>query len=199
SKRADKKAILELFQTYKEPLGNYIGAEGLQRLFEDIQVDPSDVVTLVLAWKLKASSTCEFSEKEFVEGLANLQVDSLEKLKRKLSSLRKEIEDPSKFRAFYQFVFQYSKEPSQRSLPAETAMALWDVLLRGRFSLLDSWLEFLKNNTHSISRDTWNLLYDFSQLSEKDLSDYDENGAWPVLIDDFVKWLKHEQPNKHES
>jgi len=111
--------------------------------------------------------------------------------------LRKELDDPSKFRAFYQFVFDYSREPSQRSLPSDTAMALWEVLLRGRFPLLDAWLEFLKHNTYNISKDTWNLLYDFSQLSENDLSDYDENGAWPVLIDDFVKWLKRDK--HHES
>lgn len=67
-----------------------------------------------------------------------------------VDSSRKELEDPSKFKAFYQFVFQYSKEPSQRSLPAETAMALWDILLRGRFALLDAWLEFLKDNVGSL-------------------------------------------------
>jgi len=65
-------------------------------------------------------------------------------------SLRKELDDPSKFRAFYQFVFDYSREPSQRSLPSDTAMALWEVLLRGRFPLLDAWLEFLKHNVSGL-------------------------------------------------
>jgi hypothetical protein len=69
----------------KEEKGNYVGAQGLQKLFEDLQVDPSDIVTLVLAWKLQAKSACEFTETEFVDGLANMQVDSLEKLKKKLS------------------------------------------------------------------------------------------------------------------
>eukprot|EP00871_Galdieria_phlegrea_P002922 jgi/Galph1/3630/GphlegSOOS_G2260.1 len=213
-RKVDKRAIEKLFQQYKDSqvghirvyiqfskvlLDNTIGPSGLQRLFDDVGVDPSDIVTLIFAWKVGAKNACEFSENEFVQGLSNLQADSLEKLKRKLGSLRKEIEDPTKFKQFYMFIFQYSKDPSQRSLPAETAMALWDVVLRGRFELLDVWLKFLKDKPHNISQDTWNLLYEFARTIQSDLSNYDEDGAWPVLVDEFVRWVKSTQWQKHES
>ena len=40
--------------------------------------------------------------------------DSIDKLKAKLPSLEKEILDPNKFKEFYQFTFNYAKNPSQK-------------------------------------------------------------------------------------
>eukprot|EP00922_Rhytidocystis_sp_ex-Travisia-forbesii_P050583 GHVS01075155.1.p1 GENE.GHVS01075155.1~~GHVS01075155.1.p1 ORF type:complete len:366 (-),score=85.28 GHVS01075155.1:366-1463(-) len=42
-----------------------------------------------------------------------------------------------------------------------------------------------------ISRDVWLMLFDLSLTNDTELRDYDVvNGAWPVLIDEFVEWYR---------
>jgi hypothetical protein len=41
-----------------------------------------------------------------------------------------------------------------------------------------------------VSRDLWLQVLDFGHQIKNDLSNYDENGAWPVLLDDFAAHMK---------
>lgn len=47
-------------------------AEGVSRFCDDANLDPTSLTVLILAWKFKAATQCEFSRKEFVEGMADL-------------------------------------------------------------------------------------------------------------------------------
>lgn len=49
-------------------------------------------------------------------GMAELGCDSIEKLKSKLALSEMEINDCRKFRDFYNFTFNYAKNPNQKSL-----------------------------------------------------------------------------------
>lgn len=53
-----------------------------------------------------------------------------------------------------------------------------------RFKLLDLWLKFLeeRSNQRSITKDTWDLLLDFSTTIKPDFSNYDHDGAWPTYV-----------------
>ena len=40
--------------------------------------------------------------------------------------------DPNKFKEFYQFTFNYAKNPSQKGLDLEMALAYWNIVMAGR-------------------------------------------------------------------
>jgi hypothetical protein len=53
-----------------------------------------------------------------------------------------------------------------------------------KFKFLDLWLTFLeeRSNQRSITKDTWDLLLDFSTTIKSDFSNYDHDGAWPTYV-----------------
>ena len=61
---------------------------------------------------------------------------------------------------------------------------------------LDWWLEFLNERfKRSINRDIWDQTFALFEKSMEDesLSWWDENGAWPSVIDDFVAYVRTEK------
>jgi len=189
----DKKKIEQLFNKYRDPHdSDKMVAEGIYRFLQDLSLSPDSRLVLVMVWKMKAATQCEFTREEFVSGMHEMGVDSLDKLKSKLNSIENEIlRDGVKFRDLYIFSFSYAKNPTQKGIELEMAIPYWNILLHGRFPLLSLWAQFLtEQHKRSIPRDTWVLLLDFCQTINPDLSNYDEEGAWPVLIDDFVEWCR---------
>jgi DCN1-like protein 1/2 len=178
-------------------------AEGIARLCDDLGVDPSDPVMLCLSWRLGAATMCEWSRDEFVGGMRGLLGGGsgsggvgLASLKAAIPSLRREMADPSKFSQMYAYAFGWAAEKGQKCLQLDTALAMWRLLLGegtprpgGAWPLLERWLDFLKqaHAGRAIGRDTWLQLLEFVRTVKPDMSDYDENGAWPYLLDEFVE------------
>ncbi|KAI9363470.1 Cullin binding-domain-containing protein [Zopfochytrium polystomum] len=162
--------------------------------FMALGVDPADVVTLVLAWHLKCENMCEFGREGWIAGWTALGCDSIDKMKSSLAVMRSELDDPAKFKQIYQYTFNFAKQTGQKSLDLETAVAFWGLLLSGRYKFLDDWTEFLTtNHKKAISKDTWNLFLDFVNAFKDDFSSHEDDGAWPVLIDDFVTYMKEKE------
>ncbi|CAA0828414.1 Domain of unknown function (DUF298 [Striga hermonthica] len=96
----------------------------------------------------------------------------------------------SEFSRFYDFVFFICRENGQKSITVSRAVMAWRLVLSGRFRLLDQWCNFVeKHQRHNISEDTWRQVLAFSRCVHENLEGYDPEGAWPVLIDDFVDYM----------
>ncbi|CAI5446156.1 unnamed protein product [Caenorhabditis angaria] len=203
----DRLKIERLFSSYVEECDKLgakrMGPHGVQRLLNDLGYNPCDRRVLLLACKFKAATQCEFSLEEWFEGMSALRADSIDAVRERLNTLDNELSsDKQKFRELYNFTFQYGKPASQRSLDMETAIAYWHVLFGEQFNIFGQWEEFLREeHKGGITKDTWSLLLDFVYTIKSDLSNYDEDGAWPVLIDQFVEYAreKYNYPNPNAS
>ena len=61
---------------------------------------------------------------------------------------------------------------------------------------LEYWLEYVETKwTRGVNRDMWNMLYEFLIKTEEDetFSWWDEGGAWPSVLDEFVLFVKEKR------
>ena len=85
-----------------------------------------------------------------------------------------------------------------KNLSVDVASAYWNLLLSDKFNNMGLWTEYIESQSSSgelkfISKDQWSQLLQFALTIEKDLSNFDEDEAWPVLIDDFVVWARKQR------
>lgn len=140
----DKRKVEQLYTRYRDPSDHgKINADGVMKFLRDLDLSPESRLVLIIAWKFRAEAQCEFSHEEFIRGFQELGVDNVEKLKEKLHILDNELKDMVKFKDFYQFTFNYAKDPGQKGLDLEMAIAYWRIVLSGRFKFLEDWCRFL--------------------------------------------------------
>uniref|UniRef100_A0ABI7YRG7 DCN1-like protein n=1 Tax=Felis catus TaxID=9685 RepID=A0ABI7YRG7_FELCA len=69
----DRRRLEQLYDRYRDPQDeNKIGIDGIQQFCDDLSLDPASVSVLVIAWKFRAATQCEFTKKEFVDGMTEL-------------------------------------------------------------------------------------------------------------------------------
>eukprot|EP00026_Physarum_polycephalum_P013126 Phypoly_transcript_13498.p1 GENE.Phypoly_transcript_13498~~Phypoly_transcript_13498.p1 ORF type:complete len:279 (+),score=56.62 Phypoly_transcript_13498:134-970(+) len=195
SKGFSSKKVEELFDKYKDKDADdeqQIGPEGIEQLCKDLGVDPEDVLVLVLAYYLNAQKMGFFSKTEFITGLQKLGVDNISKLKGQLSNFRKDLDDQAKFKEIYRFAFGFAKERESKIIDLQTADALLALVLGSRYQHTEPLRQFLKEQTtyKSVNLDQWMNILEFSRSIKADLSNYDENSAWPVLLDEYCEWAR---------
>ncbi|CCG81101.1 Defective in cullin neddylation protein 1 [Taphrina deformans PYCC 5710] len=190
--RVDTKQIDKIFTSYADPSSkDEITIDGTIRYLTDLEMDLEETGVLALAMQLEAPTQGTFTRSGFMKGWSELGIGSLEGMKAHAGTLTAALADNHGefFRKTYLHTFTFALTPPSRTLPLDSALVFWDLLLTNRFDRLDAWKEFLTLKGRGISRDVWNLLLEFS-VQVKDLSDYNEMEAWPVVIDDFVAWCR---------
>jgi len=208
SSKMRDESLREVFSKYKEAEGDCITAEGVLKFCEDLGVDPEDPIMLSLSYFMEASNLGVFTEKEFVRGLCKLEVGTIEELKSDnvLKLLRNTMTPESKeFRNVYKFAYDWACEPNQKSMGKEVALGLWPLFLKPLgFDLCDNFIAFLNNSSaKGVTKDLWIQTLQFIDVYQRagnSLANHDsENGAWPVLIDEFVDTVKSKSETQMET
>jgi len=193
-----KKKLEKLFEKYKDDTPEnasdpIIGPEGIEKFCHDLDISPEDAVTLVIAYHLNAQEMGYFTQKEWLEGFEKLGLDSVEGIKGYLPTFRHELEDQNTFKNIYRFAFFFAKEdPDKKIVDLEIAAGMLALVMSERYPLAKSFSEFLKvqESYKALNLDQWMSFYEFCKVVGNDFSNYDENSAWPCIIDEWVEWRK---------
>jgi DCN1-like protein 1/2 len=167
--------------------------ENILQLFEDLELPLDDVAALVFMWNMECKYPDRIYRHEFVAGMRRLNCNSIEDMKSRLPGLRALLSVPESFSEIYSFAFRINLEAPKKILDKDAALTLWDLLLPGqRYPLMKAFVDYLvsRSDITFISRDLWNQVRLFVTTMDEDLSKFDEDGAWPVVIDDFVQATK---------
>jgi Cullin binding/UBA-like domain len=164
--------------------------DSLLALCDKCGTPADDPVWLAIASECDAKTMGSFTREEWINGMRTLKIDSFDTLKKSIPALKKRQTSDLEFaKKIYRFAFTYTLEPGVRNIDKADALALWQVLLSDRgWPLYADWTRYVEEKliTKTISRDTWNMVWDLAHTVKPDLSNYDPSGAWPVAIDDFV-------------
>lgn len=195
AKTGDESKVNKIFNKYsgEGEEKDLMCDEKLEAYLEEVGADPMTHIPLVLAYKLGAKEMGEFPRKEFCAGWAKLGADTVGKMKAQIKAMGKEMTgNTDRFKSFYRWVFELSKEEEGRkTIDKDVAIQMWGLLLPGHFENLAVWCTYITNHKSKvISKDLWEQLYEFAKDVRADLSNYDEDAAWPSAIDEFVEDLQ---------
>ncbi|EOA35616.1 hypothetical protein CARUB_v10020831mg, partial [Capsella rubella] len=197
SKEMDR--IDHLFNHYaNRSSSHFIDPEGIEELCSNLEVSHTDIRILMLAWKMKAEKQGYFTREEWRRALKALRADTISKLKKALPELEKEVRRPSNFSDFYVYAFRYClTEEKQKSIDIETICQLLDIVLGSTFrAQVDYFVDYLKiqNDYKVINMDQWLGFYRFcNEISFPDMSNYNPELAWPLILDNFFEWMREKE------
>jgi DCN1-like protein 4/5 len=207
---------LELFNIYTEKDDkNVIATEGFEQLCTDAKIPFDGALPLILAWQMGAKEMGKITKDEWMKGTNSLRISSLSLLSLAVTELedllirdraplkptgRKEDYDRSAYNTYardvrssfhklYKFSYVLAKPEQSKNMDMEISLALWSVLLAPKYPIMDEVLQFINNNLErykATNKDLWSMMLEFCQSVNPNLQDYEADGAWPTLLDDFV-------------
>lgn len=139
----------------------------------------------------------EFSREEWVNGFSLYGLYDISGIKEAAANWKKEVctGDMEAFQPFYNWCFDYLRE-DRKILAIEEVQTLWTMLnMASRWKMWAQWLEFLveKKKRKHLTRDEWCVILIFSKEYPTSVENYDPDGPWSSLIDDFVGFLNGEE------
>jgi DCN1-like protein 1/2 len=181
-------------------------------LSNELGINLENAELFVVQELLQAPSVGEIARKGYVDGWRSAGVGASHKehasyLRGVIPSLST---DASVFRKVYKYAFITGREGDQKSLALDNALIYWGMLFSApglawktpNHDWLALWKSFLDEKwTRSVNKDMWNMTLEFAlkSMSDESLSFWNEDGAWPSVIDDFVAWCRNKGIGKNET
>ncbi|KNE71576.1 hypothetical protein AMAG_16138 [Allomyces macrogynus ATCC 38327] len=187
------------FDSYADPdEPETIGPDGIERLCNDLGMDPASFPILVLAFTLNAADLGTFTASEWTVAMTKHQLHTTEQLKAFLNHDAARIQaDRWLFRDCYKYAFELMRQPPARAVPLDMATDMWPLVLGHQAQwarVTADWLAFLSEESRGvkvITRDQWTSWLDFVSQTTPPFDQYDADGsAWPTLMDSFVAWYR---------
>ncbi|RLN05104.1 hypothetical protein C2845_PM13G18400 [Panicum miliaceum] len=136
-----------------------------------------------------------FTLDEWRTGLKALRADSISKLKKAFPELVQEVTRPTNFQDFYTYAFRYClTEDKKKCIEVPVACELLNLVLglqfRPQVDKLNNYLKY-QNDYKVINMDQWMGFIRFcNEINFPSLDNYDSDLAWPLILDNFVEWLR---------
>jgi len=192
-----KKRIEELYENYRkikeeeEIEEDVIGPMGVAQLIKDLGLNPDDVISFVIGWRLGCTDLGYISKDEFIEGMLKMKIDTIAKLKEYIPIFIQDLQEHKE--EVWNWSFGASQE-GRKTLELEAAYVLIGLFFPDENTPhVHDFVEFLKEqetNKINLTKDQWSSLYQFVHTVNSDLANYDTEDAWPCLFDDYVEWRK---------
>lgn len=194
SPQVDPSGPTKVFDAYRNADSDEIDLDGTIQYITDLGLSLEEPAVLAVAMTAGSPSVGTFTRKAFVDGWASVGGSSLATQQSMCKKFAASMETLNpQFQKIYRFTYGFLLQEGQRVLPQDIAVEYWKLLLPGKYEGLDQWLTFVTDvYKRNISKDAWNMLYEFILYQAKDpsLENYDEDGAWPSVIDEYVEYLK---------
>ncbi|KAI1105642.1 Cullin binding-domain-containing protein [Jackrogersella minutella] len=206
NKEAQLGKLFDSLRNDAEDQKDILGADSSMTYLNAIGVD-LEGASLFLAMELVQAPTIgEITREGFIKGWkgqpgVDAKIEAQKQyFKRLVDSLSF---DRDLFRRVYRYAFVVGREGDQRALSLENSILYWEMLFKkpgqiwtgsvAGVNWLSEWITFLREKwTRSVSRDMWNQTFEFAtkSIDDESLSFWNEDGAWPGVIDEFVAWYR---------
>ncbi|KAF3941831.1 hypothetical protein ABW19_dt0209870 [Dactylella cylindrospora] len=215
---AKPKTVEDWYSTYAssdDP--EQIDIPGIIRLLEDLDIKFDGASIYILCWKLGCGAMGSIPKKNWVDGMNKHGIKNNTQLLKTLADWLKDTKPTSPpsdtFLQFYKFMFNFSKPtPETRSVALDSATAVLSFLLDPvaydlrydpetatplasdvhPYPHTAPFLRFLveKQPVKVINKDQWDSFVPFNKSVNYNLDNYNPEGAWPALYDQYVDWRK---------
>jgi DCN1-like protein 1/2 len=141
----------------------------------------------------------------------NNRAETLEKQRATIPRLRKSIQtDPALFKKVYRNTFLLARNPGQKAVALDTAIDYWTLFFGSGSGMtwktastpwLDWFTEYLQEKwKKTVNKDMWNMTLEFAlkSLEDETMSWWEEAGAWPGVLDEFVHFVMEKRKKDGE-